>query len=195
MESYADDSQIEGSGSQKLKLIYNNGDSEYISPPINYILKTAIDDNFHLLVLYSDPEKREKLQNKVTYNGIDGWEDLGAVKSESGILIGQQYSDMTSIDAVIISLNDNYPTGLTGEDKGKVVTAGAANGNKNFFAFDYKENKWYYLGAFGISDFQDACLIAYRNDVDIEEKKENIKLGGVWYILEEIGSDNEDSIN
>lgn len=189
MESYADGSQIEGSGSQKLKLTYNNGDSEYISPPINYILETAIDDKFHLLVFYSDPEKRKNLQNKVTYNGIDGWADLGAVKSDSGILIGQQYSETTSIDVAIAALNDNYPNGLTGEDKGKVVTAGKADQNKNFFAFDYNGNKWYYLGTFGVSDFKDAFLIAERDALDIEERKDNIKVGGVWYILEEIDSE------
>ena len=93
LESASEDTPTEeGSGSQKLKVTYNNGDFEYISPPINYIMRTAIDENYHLLILYSDPEKRANLTNKASYDGRDDWEDMGSIKSDNGLLIGRNYT-------------------------------------------------------------------------------------------------------
>lgn len=179
----------EGSGSQRLKVTYNNGDFEYISPPINYIMRTAIDENYHLLILYSDPEKRANLVNKASYDGRDDWEDMGSIKSDNGLLVGRNYTyyGTQSISVIISSLNIDYPNGLTGEDKGKVITAGTYNNDKNFFAFDYDENTWYYLGSLsGVTDFTEAFLFASENDADIESKKATLKNGGIWFVLEEI---------
>ena len=190
LESASEDTPTEeGSGSQKLKVTYNNGDSEYISPPINYIMRTAIDENYHLLILYSDPEKRANLTNKASYDGRDDWEDMGSIKSDNGLLIGRNYTyfGTQTIDVIISSLNANYPNGLTGEDKGKVITAGTYNNDKNFFAYDYDENTWYYLGSLsGVTDFTEAFLFALENDADIESKKSTLKNGGVWFVIEEI---------
>ena len=190
LESTSEDTPTEeGSGSQKLKVTYNNGDFEYISPPINYIMRTAIDENYHLLILYSDPEKRANLTNKASYDGRDDWEDMGSVKSDNGLLIGRNYTypGTQTIDVIISSLNANYPNGLTGEDKGKVITAGTYNNDKNFFAYDYDENTWYYLGSLsGVTDFTEAFLFASENDTNIESKKNTLKNGGVWFIIEEI---------
>ena len=190
LESASEDTPTEeGSGSQKLKVTYNNGDFEYISPPINYIMKTAIDENYHLLILYSDPEKRANLTNKASYDGRDDWEDMGSIKSDNGLLIGRNYTypGTQTIDAIISSLNANYPNGLTGEDKGKVITAGTYNNDKNFFAYDYDENTWYYLGSLsGVTDFTEAFLFASENDANIESKKSTLKNGGVWFVIEEI---------
>ena len=86
-----------------------------------------------------------------------------------------------------IALNANYPNGLTGEDKGKVITAGTYNNDKNFFAYDYDENTWYYLGSLsGVTDFTEAFLFASENDANIESKKNTLKNGGVWFVIEEI---------
>ena len=190
LESTSEDTPTEeGSGSQKLKVTYNNGDFEYISPPINYIMKTAIDENYHLLILYSDPEKRANLINKASYDGRDDWEDMGSVKSDNGLLIGRNYTyfGTQTIDVIISSLNANYPNGLTGEDKGKVITAGTYNNDKNFFAYDYDKNTWYYLGSLsGVADFTEAFLFASENDANIESKKNTLKNGGVWFVIEEI---------
>lgn len=190
LESTSEDTPTEeGSGSQKLKVTYNNGDFEYISPPINYIMRTAINENYHLLILYSDPEKRANLINKTSYDGRDDWEDMGSVKSDNGLLIGRNYTyfGTQTIDVIISSLNANYPNGLTGEDKGKVITAGTYNNDKNFFAYDYDENTWYYLGSLsGVTDFTEAFLFASENDANIESKKNTLKNGGVWFIIEEI---------
>lgn len=190
LESAAEDTPAEeGSGSQRLKVTYNNGDFEYISPPINYIMRTAIDENYHLLILYSDPEKRANLVNKASYDGRDDWEDMGSIKSDNGLLVGRNYTyyGTQSISVIISSLNIDYPNGLTGEDKGKVITAGTYNNDKNFFAFDYDENTWYYLGLLsGVTDFTEAFLFASENDADIESKKATLKNGGIWFVLEEI---------
>ena len=190
LESTSEDTPTEeGSGSQKLKVTYNNGDFEYISPPINYIMRTAINENYHLLILYSDPEKRANLINKASYDGRDDWEDMGSIKSDNGLLIGRNYTypGTQTIDVIISSLNANYPNGLTGEDKGKVITAGTYNNDKNFFAYDYDENTWYYLGSLsGVTDFTEAFLFASENDANIESKKNTLKNGGVWFVIEEI---------
>lgn len=190
LESAAEDTPAEeGSGSQRLKVTYNNGDFEYISPPINYIMRTAIDENYHLLILYSDPEKRANLVNKASYDGRDDWEDMGSIKSDNGLLVGRNYTyyGTQSISVIISSLNIDYPNGLTGEDKGKVITAGTYNNDKNFFAFDYDENTWYYLGLLsGVTDFTEAFLFASENEADIESKKATLKNGGIWFVLEEI---------
>lgn len=190
LESTSEDAPTEeGSGSQKLKVTYNNGDFEYISPPINYIMRTSIDENYHLLILYSDPEKRANLINKTSYDGRDDWEDMGSIKSDNGLLIGRNYTyyGTQSISVIISSLNIDYPNGLTGEDKGKVITAGTYNNDKNFFAYDYDENTWYYLGSLsGVTDFTEAFLFASENDANIESKKNTLKNGGVWFIIEEI---------
>ena len=190
LESTSEDTPTEeGSGSQKLKVTYNNGDFEYISPPINYIMRTAIDENYHLLILYSDPEKRANLTNKASYDGRDDWDDMGSIKSDNGLLIGRNYTypGTQTIDVIISSLNANYPNGLTGEDKGKVITAGTYNNDKNFFAYDYDKNTWYYLGSLsGVTDFTEAFLFASENDANIESKKNTLKNGGVWFVIEEI---------
>jgi hypothetical protein len=60
-----DDSGVEGSGSQKLIITYNDGTKEEVGQPINYIMQTVIDSRYHLLALYSDPEKRAQGPNVI----------------------------------------------------------------------------------------------------------------------------------
>lgn len=66
----------EGTGNQKLHITWNDGTSEDIGDPINYIMSMAVNENNHLLVRYSDPVKRA---SGLTYNGTDGWTDLGQI--------------------------------------------------------------------------------------------------------------------
>lgn len=73
----------EGTGNQKLHVAWNSGGpgspnpvEEDIGNPINYIMGMGINDANHLLVRYSDPQKRI---NGITWNGYNGWTDLGAV--------------------------------------------------------------------------------------------------------------------
>lgn len=89
-----DTGEIEGSGTQKFSVEYNDGSKADLGNPINYIMRTAIDDEYHLLVLYSDPVRRAAGPNK-SYDGIDDWCDLGFLGQGSlGCITGKE-SDAT----------------------------------------------------------------------------------------------------
>lgn len=158
----------EGTGSQKVKITYNTGETAEIGNPLNYIIRTVINpENYHLLVYYADPAKRASSTNKATYDGKTDWTDLGVVKDDSGILIGlnittaQAGIPTTGGTSAIIAaekeyLNTYYPNGLqdpTGVNdkrlKGKIVTFGESEDIKKFYAFDYEKNTWFYLGELG----------------------------------------------
>lgn len=189
---YVDDIYVNTGGNQKIHVKYNTGDEEDIGEPINYILETALTPDYHYIVRYSDPEKRNKIiQDKLnyTYLGLNDWHDLGSVKDDSGILIGLNiYSEelKANIKKSIEYLNNEFPNGLTGDLKGKVVTIGTnTESPKDFYAFDYsKENneykKWYYLGRIERIN----SIIASKTDEDVEAKKESLSIGGIWFILE-----------
>ncbi len=69
----------EGDGNQKLHILWNDGAEEDIGNPINYIMSMAVNPNNHLLVRYSDPARRA---SGITYNGINGWTDLGEITQQ-----------------------------------------------------------------------------------------------------------------
>ncbi len=75
----------EGIGTQKVVITYANGDTEEIGQPLNYIMATAIDNRYHLLVYYSDPAKRSVFSPKATYNGKNDWADLGYIGNGTGV--------------------------------------------------------------------------------------------------------------
>ena len=75
----------EGTGTQKVVITYANGDTEEIGQPLNYIMATAIDNRYHLLVYYSDPAKRAALVNPATYDGKNDWADLGYIGNGTGV--------------------------------------------------------------------------------------------------------------
>ena len=75
----------EGTGTQKIVITYANGDTEEIGQPLNYIMATAIDNRYHLLVYYSDPAKRSTFSPKATYNGKNDWADLGYIGNGTGV--------------------------------------------------------------------------------------------------------------
>ena len=75
----------EGTGTQKVIITYANGDTEEIGQPLNYIIATAIDNRYHLLVYYSDPAKRSVFSPKATYNGKNDWADLGYIGNGTGV--------------------------------------------------------------------------------------------------------------
>jgi len=76
---------IEGTGTQKVVITYANGDTEEIGQPLNYIIATAIDNRYHLLVYYADPEKRNSLINPATYDNKNDWADLGYIGNGTGV--------------------------------------------------------------------------------------------------------------
>lgn len=70
------------------------------------------------------------------------WQDMGAIKDQSGLLVGGKVADGTISD-VIAGLNKDHPNG---HPDGKIITAGSEGDSQNFFAYDYNSHKWYYLG-------------------------------------------------
>ena len=75
----------EGTGTQKVVITYANGDTEEVGQPLNYIMATAVDNRYHLLVYYSDPAKRSAFSPKATYNGKNDWADLGYIGNGTGV--------------------------------------------------------------------------------------------------------------
>ena len=96
--------ETEGTGSQKLKVTYNDGTSAEIGNPLNYIMKTAIDNRYHLLVYHADPAKRTALVNKATWDGKNDWEDLGYIGNGTGVGAIAGYEDDTGVAAVAATM-------------------------------------------------------------------------------------------
>lgn len=157
-----------------IKIKYSDQDSSFdIGDSLNWIQDVVVDNiNYHLYVLFTDPSKRPTASDLV--NGVDAygnkwrtgisgsgsvdysslyWRDFGAIKDQSGVLIGLNLADddlldsekaLSSKEAAIAALNRLYPNGYT---NGKIATyAGTLAENKEFFAFDYNNMSWYFLG-------------------------------------------------
>ena len=185
----------EGSGDQKVHVKYNTGEAVEIGKPLNYIIETVISEDYHYLIYYSDPEKRKQLEQAGKtreYGGKAGWYDLGSIKDEDGILVGLNIDTAThpelanDISAAIKYLNEQYPSGLTGEGlKGKIVTIGGADSNdKKFYAFDYNTKSWYFLGMLK-TEMTSLYMIAKASDPDIDKKKNELSLNGLWFVVKE----------
>ena len=95
----------EGTGSQKLKVTYNDGTSAEIGNPLNYIMATAIDSRYHLLIYYADPVKRSAFSPKATYDGKNDWADLGYIGNGTGVgaIAGEES------DSSVASVANNMP--------------------------------------------------------------------------------------
>ena len=190
----------EGEGSQKVKVTYNDGTSQELGNPLNYIMRMVLnEEDYHILVLFSDPAKRQQIVESgeaKTYDGRNDWYDLGAVKEDSGILIGMNltldhFTDGTSNIRIISQLNQEYPSGLPSSDvdlHGKIITVGNADDNKKFFAFDYNTNSWYYVGntsAAGQVTQTQGIIVGYEDDDELIQQAEDLPIGTVWMIEED----------
>lgn len=168
-----------------IQIKYNNA-NEYanIGDPINYIQDMVVrESDFHLLVLYNDPEHRSTgaglddegvdaegntwVNNVVGSDGVNTgasiyWRDYGTIKDQSGVLIGMDISNKEVGDQDILEyLNATYPNGLTeGATKQKIVTYSPdGSGSREFYAFDYNSYTWYFLGTIADSGMRDAKLV------------------------------------
>lgn len=175
-------------GTQVIKVTYNNGTIEAIGQPLNSIMRMEVNPiNYHLLILFTNPAKR----GTVTYDSITGWVDYGAIKNYDGVLIGPILDDTTitslknaTVATCITYLNTAYPTGLTGNNQGKVLTISQDNDTMHtFYGFDYDANKWKYLGSFDKTTIY--MCAARETDVDYELKKERLTNGGICFIIED----------
>lgn len=135
----------------------------------------------HLYALYSSREARKNDALKAdgftrgsqigipkdNYKSNLNWKDLGAIKDQSGILVGRDLNkeDIEDTDkkpassaSVVLWLNTNYKNKK--QIDGKVCTFRNKDGETWFFAWDYNEtvpetepttnvNGWYYVGTFG----------------------------------------------
>ena len=205
--------EIEGSGTQKVKVSYTTGQSEEIGEPLNYIMKTMItNSDKHLIVLYSDPQRRALFKaNGSAYNfggspdpykdptfGYSGWLDLGSIYSDSGILIGlnltfeeipseQQQGEPPTQEEIISYLNISYPNGLYGAGiTGKIVTVGEQGSDKYFYGFDYnfETGTTTYKGWYYLGTFDNvSAVMMLQNDPPINLQQDTLCL-----IIEEIYS-------
>lgn len=175
-------------GTQVIKVTYNNGTIETIGQPLNSIMRMEVNPiNYHLLVLFTNPTKR----GTVTYDSIAGWVDYGAIKNYDGVLIGPILDDTTitslknaTVATCITYLNTAYPTGLTGNNQGKVLTISQDNDTMHtFYGFDYDANKWKYLGSFDKTTIY--MCAARETDADYELKKKRLTNGGICFIIED----------
>lgn len=175
-------------GTQVIKVTYNNGTIETIGQPLNSIMRMEVNPvNYHLLVLFTNPAKR----GTVTYDSIAGWVDYGAIKNYDGVLIGPVLDDTTitslknaTVATCITYLNTAYPTGLTGNNQGKILTISQDNDTTHtFYGFDYDANKWKYLGSFDKTTIY--MCAARETDADYELKKERLTNGGICFIIED----------
>lgn len=168
-----------------IQIKYNNA-NEYanIGDPINYIQDMVVrESDFHLLVLYNDPEHRSTgaglddegvdaegntwVNNVVGSDGVNTgasiyWRDYGTIKDQSGVLIGMDISNEDVGDQDILDyLNATYPNGLTeGATRQKIVTYSPdGSGSREFYAFDYNSYTWYFLGTIADSGMRDAKLV------------------------------------
>lgn len=175
-------------GTQVIKVTYNNGTIETIGQPLNSIMRMEVNPvNYHLLVLFTNPAKR----GTVTYDSIAGWVDYGAIKNYDGVLIGPVLDDTTitslknaTVATCITYLNTAYPTGLTGNNQGKILTISQDNDTMHtFYGFDYDANKWKYLGSFDKTPIY--MCAARETDADYELKKKRLTNGGICFIIED----------
>ncbi len=74
-----DSTEEEGTGNQKVCVTWTDGTQQDIGNPINYVMQMGINNQNHLLVRYSDPERRV---DGVTFQGKTGWTDLGLIDPE-----------------------------------------------------------------------------------------------------------------
>ena len=96
-------------------------------------------------------------------------------------------------------LNKKFPKGLdisvNGESineewmKGKIITVGPDNLEeidlrKNFYAFDYNRNQWYYLGSLGgLGALKYQQIAEKEKEENINAAMEKLDIGGVCYII------------
>ena len=183
----------EGEGSQKIKIIYNTGEEVVLGAAVNYIMKTAVTDNYHLLFLHSDPEKRAAIVaagKNATWDGRNDWEDLGSIKNYNGILIGlnlkaSEITELITVAGAIDYLNQLYPMGLTGLDlQGKIVSVTNLSDEITLYAFDYDKNSWFSLGPISGGNSGGGTVVGPENDLAIQELVNELPFQGVWFITE-----------
>ena len=174
----------------KFTLNYNNGTSKELELIANQIEEVAMptegDYIYHLLILFTAESKK----GDISYNGKEGWTDLGIIKDYNGILMGMNIDSTSNPDwdnpaNALEHLKSTYPNGITeGYAAGKVVTVGSPNNTKRFYAYDYVNNEWIYLGdTSGTADIH--SVIAGPDDASTQQAAAALPTGSLWFVIEE----------
>lgn len=188
----------EGEGTQQLTINYNTGETVVIGKPVNYIMRTAVTSDYHLLFLYSDPERRKAIieaGKNAVWEGRNDWEDLGSIKQYNGILIGLNLTvadnpQLSTVVGTIEYLNTTYPNGLTGIDlQGKVVSVTKNDDTIYLYAFDYttindQYKGWFSLGGFTVAA-EGGTVVGAEGDAITETLANQLPYQGIWFITEE----------
>lgn len=209
----------EGDGDQKVHIYYNNELDENNKPidhalgsPINYIMETIVTkldnndtelknqsnlaENYHLLVLYSDPEYRNKLKtqglcktwrsNKFTDTKGKGlirtdWYDMGYVRGEAGGI--HIIATLTEEQATSMLIPGNPPETIMNDHSyaGWSYAVGDSI-DKIIYFYDYVKNDWAILGSVGSSAIEPNAVIMQATSVDDATM---LNTNGILLMLEE----------
>ena len=97
-------SGIEMDANGVITVKFTTGNDVVLNNQLNFILQTAIDNRYHLLVYYSDPAKRAAAAVKATWDGKNDWTDLGYIGNGTGVgAIAGQESD-SGVSAVAATM-------------------------------------------------------------------------------------------
>lgn len=193
---------------KRVQIKYNTElDNTPIGAPINFVQDMVVrDSDFHLLVLFNDPTHRASAgdldesgkdddgiqwvqsvtgsDGEVTPNGVY-WRDYGTIKDQSGVLIGLNVTqgdiEAAECEDILSYLAKIYPNGLyEGATKQKIVTyAPNINDSKEFYAFDYNNNSWYYLGTISDTGSRDVLMLS-KDQISATELR-NLNSNGLLF--------------
>lgn len=184
--------------SHKIKVYDSQGIKSFESNPINGISRVIINNN-RLLVLYDNPTARDAIpaERAVSIDRGDGttltWDNLGIVRTDSGILVGKNIlpstiEDPSPTEAEIIAyLNENFPNGQVVDSLYRIITVGEENQNKKFYGFDALADTWYFLGTIAGSAMGSDCIVGTVEEFEsaTDPKKSLLNTGGIYFIIEE----------
>lgn len=182
---------------QKIEISYivgtdNEGkpiiEKKEIGSALNFIIEAALDDKFHLLILYSDPQVRAAAVasgKSATWTDREGvehndWLDVGYVRGETGgvRIIGDVDSE------------SKLPSGgLSGDYKGWLYTV-TKNGVSILYAYDYSDNAkgWYSIGTLDSSLTEPTAVIICSKADNTGNLPLNgggsLNKGGYWLVIE-----------
>ena len=182
----------EGSGSQKLQIKYNNSEEKIsIGNPLNYVIETVVSEyndmypntpGFHLLVLYSDPEKRAALADPKTYYSsvlgkvMTGWADLGYVRGvPGGLHIIGNYNDVSELYRNGVAIP---PQNLTTPANPEYAGWGVTVKEKDIYVYDYITAEWYTIGNIVSAATPDPAKIITISNTEPITLVEN----GIWLV-------------
>lgn len=180
--------------SHQIQFFNNKGELMVSSSPITGIASMKIQDN-NLLVLYNNSQARSNVKNPVTDSNNYVWENLGLVRANSGLLIGENILPSTivqgvdqelSIQGIIDYLRGKYSNGMNG-GLNKVVTVGEEYQNKKFFGYNEESKDWYFLGSIPQAVSQLDCVCGTMQEFTSpqgESKKGLLSTGGLYFIIE-----------